>query len=71
MRSLCVYYELYGQCSYYRKKLSNFSHSNEWNKDSNNYVAKRYMSSEIERMSYYDDVKLQVFQVLNQLFQLF
>ena len=29
-------------------------------KDSNNYVAKRYMSSEIERMTYFEDVKLQV-----------
>ena len=25
------------------KKLSNFSHSNDWGRDSNNYVAKRYM----------------------------
>ena len=27
------------------KKLSNFSHSNDWGRDSNNYVAKRYMDS--------------------------
>jgi hypothetical protein len=43
-----------------RKKLSNFSHSHDWLKDSNNYVAKRYMSSDIERMTYFEDVKLQV-----------
>ena len=27
------------------KKLSNFSNSNDWGRDSNNYVAKRYMDS--------------------------
>ena len=44
--------------------MSNFSHSNDWKKDSNNYVAKRYMSSEIERMTYFEDVKLQVNELL-------
>jgi len=29
-------------------------------RDSNNYVAKRYMSSEIGRMAYFEDVKLQM-----------
>ena len=43
-----------------RKKLSNFSHSNDWAKDSNNFVAKRYMDEDVPRDTYFDDVKLQM-----------
>jgi len=42
------------------KKLSNFSHCNDWTKDSNNFVAKRYMDEDIPRETYFDDVKLQM-----------
>jgi len=42
------------------KKLSNFSHSNDWAKDSNNFVAKRYMDEDVPRDTYFDDVKLQM-----------
>jgi len=42
------------------KKLSNFSHSQDWTKDSNNYVAKSYMDSTVARNTYYEDVKLQM-----------
>ncbi|CAG0893568.1 unnamed protein product [Darwinula stevensoni] len=41
------------------KKLSNFLHSDDWHKDSNNYVAKRYME-EMERSVYFEDVHLQM-----------
>jgi len=41
------------------KKLSNFSHNTDWAKDSNNYVAKRYMD-EADRDIYFQDVKLQM-----------
>merc|ERR1719270_2951634 len=43
-----------------RKKLSNFSHSQDWTKDSNNYVAKSYMDNSVPRNTYYEDVKLQM-----------
>ena len=33
----------------FRKKLSNFSHNQDWGRDSNNYVAKRYMDEEVFR----------------------
>jgi len=42
------------------KKLSNFSHSQDWKKDSNNYVAKSYMDSKVARNTYFEDVKLQM-----------
>jgi len=42
------------------KKLSNFSNSNDWSRDSNNFVAKRYMDEEVPRETYFDDVKLQM-----------
>ena len=42
------------------KKLSNFSHSNDWSRDSNNYVAKSYMEEDTPREMYFDDVKLQM-----------
>ncbi|XP_023331377.1 eukaryotic elongation factor 2 kinase isoform X3 [Eurytemora carolleeae] len=41
------------------KKLSNFSHSNDWLRDSNNYVAKRYMYDDV-RENYFQDVQLQM-----------
>jgi len=41
------------------KKLSNFTHCNDWARDSNNYVAKRYID-EPERDTYFQDVKLQM-----------
>uniref|UniRef100_A0A8C1NJJ7 Eukaryotic elongation factor 2 kinase n=1 Tax=Cyprinus carpio TaxID=7962 RepID=A0A8C1NJJ7_CYPCA len=40
------------------KKLSNFSHSNNW-KSASNYVAKRYMET-VDRTVYFEDVKLQM-----------
>ena len=40
--------------------MSNFSHSQDWKKDSNNYVAKSYMDDTVPRNSYYEDVKLQM-----------
>ena len=40
--------------------MSNFSHSQDWTKDSNNYVAKSYMDSTVDRNTYYEDVKLQM-----------
>ncbi len=43
-----------------RKKLSNFSHSRDWFRDCNNYVAKRYMEEETERDTYFQDVRLQM-----------
>ena len=43
-----------------RKKLSNFSQNLDWARDSNNYVAKRYMDDETERDTYFQDVKLQM-----------
>ena len=56
----------------FRKKLSNFSNSWEWGRDSNNFVAKQYMGSEEPRETYFkvrtgsgevhrvQDVKLQM-----------
>ncbi|CAG0886279.1 unnamed protein product [Cyprideis torosa] len=44
---------------YRLKKLSNFSHNNQWHRDSNNYVAKRYMTP-VDREVYFNDVKLQM-----------
>jgi len=41
------------------KKLSNFSGSECWSRDANNYVAKSYMD-ETERDTYFQDVKLQM-----------
>ncbi|XP_053094798.1 eukaryotic elongation factor 2 kinase isoform X8 [Pangasianodon hypophthalmus] len=41
-----------------RKKLSNFSHSNNW-KSASNYVAKRYMET-VDRDVYFEDVRLQM-----------
>ena len=43
-----------------RKKLSNFSNSNDWARDSNNFVAKKYMEEDTPREMYFDDVKLQM-----------
>ena len=43
-----------------RKKLSNFSMSQDWSRDSNNYVAKAYMDTDIPRETYFDDVTLQM-----------
>ncbi|XP_053094797.1 eukaryotic elongation factor 2 kinase isoform X7 [Pangasianodon hypophthalmus] len=40
------------------KKLSNFSHSNNW-KSASNYVAKRYMET-VDRDVYFEDVRLQM-----------
>ncbi|KAK9965189.1 hypothetical protein ABG768_004291 [Culter alburnus] len=40
------------------KKLSNFSHSNNW-KSASNYVAKRYMET-VDREVYFEDVRLQM-----------
>jgi len=45
---------------YRMKKLSNFSQSNDWLRDSNNYVAKKYMEKDTERDTYFQDVKLQM-----------
>lgn len=45
---------------YRMKKLSNFSQSHEWNRDSNNYVAKCYMDENVSRETYFEDVKLQM-----------
>jgi len=42
------------------KKLSNFSMSQDWSRDSNNYVAKAYMDTDIPRETYFDDVTLQM-----------
>jgi len=42
------------------KKLSNFSHSNDWLRDSNNFVAKRYMAPNTDRETYFQDVQLQM-----------
>jgi len=42
------------------KKLSNFSMSQDWSRDSNNYVAKSYMDEQVPRETYFDDVKLQM-----------
>ena len=39
---------------------SNFSHSNDWSRDSNNFVAKSYMEENTPREMYFDDVKLQM-----------
>ena len=44
----------------YRKKLSNFSQSQDWIKDCNNYVAKSYMSEDTPKETYFEDVKLQM-----------
>ncbi|XP_076154596.1 eukaryotic elongation factor 2 kinase isoform X4 [Alosa pseudoharengus] len=43
---------------YRTKKLSNFSHSNNW-KSASNYVAKRYMEP-VDRDVYFEDVRLQM-----------
>ena len=45
---------------YRMKKLSNFSHSEDWARDSNNFVAKSYMDEDTPREMYFDDVKLQM-----------
>ena len=42
------------------KKLSNFSQSQDWARDSNNYVAKSYMDTSVSLQTYYEDVKLQM-----------
>jgi len=42
------------------KKLSNFSHSSDWARDSNNFVAKSYMEEDVSRETYFEDVKLQM-----------
>jgi len=42
------------------KKLSNFSMSQDWGRDSNNYVAKSYMDGAVPKQTYFDDVKLQM-----------
>ncbi|CAG0922754.1 unnamed protein product, partial [Notodromas monacha] len=41
------------------KKLSNFLKHQDWGKESNNYVAKRYMEP-VDRSVYFEDVKLQM-----------
>ena len=51
---------MYTNLIFCRKKLSNFSHSQDWTKDSNNYVAKSYMDNSVPRNTYYEDVKLQM-----------
>jgi elongation factor 2 kinase len=43
---------------YRLKKLSSFTHSNDWN-SAMNYVAKRYMEN-VDRSVYFEDVKLQM-----------
>ena len=48
------------EISFVRKKLSNFSHSEDWARDSNNFVAKSYMEENTPRETYFDDVKLQM-----------
>lgn len=45
--------------SYSRKKLSNFSHNQDWDRNSNNYVVKRYMQP-VDKETYFDDVRLQM-----------
>ena len=45
---------------YRMKKLSNFSHNEDWARDSNNFVAKSYMEEDTPREMYFDDVKLQM-----------
>lgn len=45
---------------YRLKKLSNFSHNQDWSRDSNNYVAKSYMDPGVQNETYYEDVKLQM-----------
>lgn len=44
--------------SSYRKKLSNFLHTQQW-KGASNYVAKRYIES-VDRDVYFEDVRLQM-----------
>jgi len=46
------------QC-YRIKKLSNFSHNQDWGRDSNNAVAKQYISP-VKRNIYFEEVKLQM-----------
>ncbi|TRY68486.1 hypothetical protein TCAL_01380 [Tigriopus californicus] len=41
------------------KKLSNFSHNMDWDRNSNNYVVKRYMQP-VDKETYFDDVRLQM-----------
>ena len=53
---LCLFIILY----IYRKKLSNFSQSQDWIKDCNNYVAKSYMAEDTPKETYFEDVKLQM-----------
>lgn len=45
---------------YFRKKLSNFSQNSDWTRDCNNFVVKRYMDEDVERKTYFEDVKLQM-----------
>jgi len=43
------------------KKMDKYCPNADWKKDSNNYVAKRYKSSEIvERQTYFDDIQMQM-----------
>ena len=53
---LCLFIILYID----RKKLSNFSQSQDWIKDCNNYVAKSYMAEDTPKETYFEDVKLQM-----------
>ena len=48
-----IFFLLYG-----RKKLSNFTHSDDW-KHAQNYVAKHYFE-DVNRDVYFEDVKLQM-----------
>ncbi|KAK4022368.1 hypothetical protein OUZ56_007838 [Daphnia magna] len=41
------------------KKLSNFSHNQDWRRDSNNAVIKRFIQP-VDRQTYFDEVKLQM-----------
>eukprot|EP00095_Tigriopus_kingsejongensis_P008623 maker-scaffold503_size153465-snap-gene-0.13 protein:Tk08623 transcript:maker-scaffold503_size153465-snap-gene-0.13-mRNA-1 annotation:"hypothetical protein CAPTEDRAFT_175610" len=41
------------------KKLSNFSRSQDWDRDSNNFVVKSYMEP-VDNETYFDDVRLQL-----------
>lgn len=45
--------------NFFRKKLSNTVHSNDWNYASN-MVAKRYFDTDVLAKTYFDDVKLQM-----------
>ena len=47
-----------------RKKLSNFSKSGDWSRDSNNYVAKRYMGGE-QRGTYFEVIQPSTLRALS------